>query len=231
MGIFERKEREKAVRRALIMTCAKELILEYGVEAVSMVDIAKKAELSKATLYLYFPSKDCLFSELCEDAARRFNEYLCSRLQSGLSALEALKCYWQSFVEIFGESEELILIFNVRRHISPGFPFAVCGNEEANDMLSSSFRVFYSMIKNLIDRGIAEGTFEFHINSGMVTRTILSLFAYAVENSARMPKGSQKALGMIDEMRSVFQIMLRGISREGIDRSLLVLPDTHPAYR
>jgi AcrR family transcriptional regulator len=35
------------------MRCAKELILGYGVEKVSMTEIAEKAELSKAVLYLY----------------------------------------------------------------------------------------------------------------------------------------------------------------------------------
>ena len=55
MGIADRKQREKEERRTLILKKAKELILERGVDFLSMQEIADSAELSKAALYLYFP--------------------------------------------------------------------------------------------------------------------------------------------------------------------------------
>jgi len=58
MGISERREREKTERRKAILDCARSLILSQGVQRVSMEDIARKAELSKATVYLYFSSKE-----------------------------------------------------------------------------------------------------------------------------------------------------------------------------
>jgi hypothetical protein len=58
----------------------------------------------------------------------------------------------------------------------------------------------------------------------MAARTFLSLFSYIVENAAKMPKEAQRSPAVIEEMTNVFQIILRGLARDGIDRSLLTLP-------
>jgi AcrR family transcriptional regulator len=123
MGISERKEREKAERRRMIMNCAKELILLRGVEGVSMGDIALKAELSKATLYLYFPNKETLFNEICEEAAKVFIGHFRPWMEAKVSGVERIKSFWLSYMELFGSSDEMILIFNVRNFMNPGFPF------------------------------------------------------------------------------------------------------------
>jgi AcrR family transcriptional regulator len=221
MGIFERKEREKAERRSLIMGCAKALILENGVEKVSMGDIAKKAELSKGALYLYFPSKDVLFRDICEEAAVKFSEHVKSRLQGGISGLAALKEYWASFLEIYGESEDLFILFNMRHFLAPEGSFI-----SVEDTTWSASYVFYYLIKEMIEQGISEGTFEEDIDSGLIVRTIIELFSRAVENAANLSRTARKSNILVDELKTVFQIMLRGITREGIDRSLLVLPGT-----
>jgi AcrR family transcriptional regulator len=220
MGIFERKERERAERRSLIMGCAKALILEHGVEKVSMGDIAKKAELSKGTLYLYFPSKDVLFADICEEAAAKFSEYVESRLEGGISGLEALKRYWLSYLEIYGESEDLFILFNMRHFLAPEGSFI-----SLEENAGTASYVFYYLIKRMIEQGISEGTFDEGIESGLVVKTIIALFSQAVENAAKLPRTARKSALIIDELKTVFQIMLRGIAREGIDRSLLVLPN------
>ncbi|MFC1532175.1 TetR/AcrR family transcriptional regulator [Thermodesulfobacteriota bacterium] len=61
MGTFERKEREKEARKKTIFEAAKSVFFEKGLQASTMSQIAKKAELSKGSLYLYFPSKEELF--------------------------------------------------------------------------------------------------------------------------------------------------------------------------
>ena len=58
MGIAERKQREKKHRRESIITSAKKIIQQSGVEGMSMNQLAELTELNKATLYLYFGNKD-----------------------------------------------------------------------------------------------------------------------------------------------------------------------------
>jgi AcrR family transcriptional regulator len=54
------RERKKARTRAAISETAISLFLERGYDAVSVVEIAAAAEVSKRTLFAYFPTKDDL---------------------------------------------------------------------------------------------------------------------------------------------------------------------------
>jgi AcrR family transcriptional regulator len=220
MGIVERREREKALRKTMIMGCAKELILEQGVENVSMMDIAKKAELSKATLYLYFPSKEHLFLEICNAAAVQFIEQFRARLRPGLTAVENIKLYWNCYLDMFGESEEIMIFFSMWQYLAPGNPFLSLADEAG----SRTIFEFYAAIRDMLGQGIAEGTFDPRTDPAMVARTLLSLFSTVIENTNKIPKDLRNNRLVIEELTGLFQIILRGIAREGLDRSLLDLP-------
>jgi AcrR family transcriptional regulator len=65
VGIKERKAREREMRRQQIMVAAKRVFTQRGYEKSTMEDIAREAELSPGTIYLYFKSKDELYASLC----------------------------------------------------------------------------------------------------------------------------------------------------------------------
>jgi len=68
MGIEERKQREKKMLEEMrvkqIHDAAKEVFIRKGFYSATIEDIAKKAELSPATIYLYFKNKDELYASL-----------------------------------------------------------------------------------------------------------------------------------------------------------------------
>lgn len=68
------RERKKLHTRAAISDAAIRLFLANGFDAVSVVEIAAAAEVSKRTLFKYFPSKEDLvvhrFADHVDDAAR-----------------------------------------------------------------------------------------------------------------------------------------------------------------
>ncbi len=76
MGIQERKQRERERRRQQIMVAAKKVFTAKGFNKTTMEDIAKEAELSPGTLYLYFKNKDELYASL----SLRVLQYLLIRL-------------------------------------------------------------------------------------------------------------------------------------------------------
>ena len=61
MSTAERKEKEKAARRAAIVNAAERLFASKGYDGVAMDDVAREAQLAKGTLYLYFDNKDSLY--------------------------------------------------------------------------------------------------------------------------------------------------------------------------
>ncbi len=73
-----RSEQAKVERRQVILDAALEAFFESGFSAARMDDIARRAGLSKGTLYLYFDSKEDVFVQLLESLAlpnvERFEE-------------------------------------------------------------------------------------------------------------------------------------------------------------
>lgn len=73
MGITDRKKREREMRRQQILIAAKRVFTKKGYDKSTMEDIAREAELSPGTLYLYFKSKDELYASLCLRVLRFIN--------------------------------------------------------------------------------------------------------------------------------------------------------------
>ncbi len=77
MGIQERKRREREERRREIMNAARKVFSQNGFSKTTMEDIAREAELSPGTLYLYFKNKDELYASLSVEVL----EHLLDRLK------------------------------------------------------------------------------------------------------------------------------------------------------
>jgi AcrR family transcriptional regulator len=61
-------EHEHSAKRRQIMDGAREVFLAQGFDAASMGEIARKARVSKGTLYVYFDSKEQLFEAIAHEA-------------------------------------------------------------------------------------------------------------------------------------------------------------------
>jgi AcrR family transcriptional regulator len=64
MSIIERKDREKAEMRKLILDAAMELLIDEGYANVSIRKIAAKIEYSPGSIYTYFKDKDSIYYAL-----------------------------------------------------------------------------------------------------------------------------------------------------------------------
>jgi AcrR family transcriptional regulator len=90
-----RRERKKAVTRSSILQAAQELFLERGFDAVSVREIADRADVSPTTVFAHFPQKEALlFHE--EDAQRERLVAAVRDRPAGLSISEALKTHYRA---------------------------------------------------------------------------------------------------------------------------------------
>ena len=156
MGIKERKEREKERRRQQIMVAAKRVFSRQSFNKATMEDIAKEAELSPGTIYLYFKNKEELFASL----SLRILHYMNVRLehvhnekyQKPEQKIKALK---EALYEVY-EFDPIVLInmFHLQssetlKNLSPNLLTAI------KDLSRSSFG---SMAK-IFEEGIKKGDF------------------------------------------------------------------------
>ncbi len=71
-----RRERRRAATRAEILSAARELLLEVGPEAVSLRQVARRADFSPGALYTYFASRDEIIASLFSESFERLDSYL-----------------------------------------------------------------------------------------------------------------------------------------------------------
>ena len=110
MGIQERKRRERKRRRRQIMVAAKKVFSIKGFTKTTMEDIARKAELSPGTLYLYFKNKEELYASLSVEIL----DHLHSKLKrvyvkESLSPQRRIEFLKQTLFEVY-EFDPLILV-------------------------------------------------------------------------------------------------------------------------
>ncbi|MHA6533886.1 TetR/AcrR family transcriptional regulator [Paenibacillus sp. BAC0078] len=76
MGSGERREKEKEIRRNDIIEAAEAVFFAKGYNQATMDDVAKAAEFSKRTLYVYFSSKEQIYFEIMTRGYRLMLEML-----------------------------------------------------------------------------------------------------------------------------------------------------------
>ena len=77
-GTVSRVARRRDRKVQDILTAAADVLAERGFHGMSLDEIADRLDLTKATLYHYFPSKEALVSACLEAIATRSNERLAS---------------------------------------------------------------------------------------------------------------------------------------------------------
>jgi AcrR family transcriptional regulator len=76
LGTTERKEREKAELKELILKSAQKILLDQGHESLSIRKIATDIEYSPATIYLYYSDKDEILHDLMELGFLQMRKYM-----------------------------------------------------------------------------------------------------------------------------------------------------------
>ncbi len=73
---LSRRARRRLDTREEILAAARELLLEVGPEALSLRQVARRADFSPAALYNYFSSRDEIIASLFAESFERLNTYL-----------------------------------------------------------------------------------------------------------------------------------------------------------
>lgn len=116
MGIKERRERERQARLDTVLRATRTLVRERGFAGATTKSIAEQCELSEATLFHYFKSKDEIFTSLLFEGIEYMSEGLEEILSSNDSAHDRLARLWQFFSEVRRQHPEYFQIFAYLAH-------------------------------------------------------------------------------------------------------------------
>ena len=116
MGITERKQREKELRKKQIEDAALDVFIRKDFNSATIVDIANEAELSPATIYLYFRNKQELYGVLHLQYMRIMHDQLKAVYDNNsLSIEEKIKGYGDAMYNAFQHHPILLkIIFHMQ---------------------------------------------------------------------------------------------------------------------
>jgi AcrR family transcriptional regulator len=121
-----------------------QLINTLGFEGISISKIAKKANVSPATLYIYFKNKEDLFTKLYIDIRTKMSQSALQGLQDEMTTEQTFKSIWyNSFTYNLKHPEYLVFREKFEQT-------AMMANIKENE-----FEV-YQHVRNLLQRGIDE---------------------------------------------------------------------------
>lgn len=159
--IQNRKAKEKNKRIESILEAAKKVFFSKGYLHTSMDDIALLAEISKPTIYQYFPSKDSLFFSLMIPVIEDINiqlkktylNLINGKYKTGSSLIKALfKGICHSY-EISPEVFKLIQLFQ-QTHMVWQL------DEETRTLLNQKGRDNFAVSRDITKKAIEKGLFK-----------------------------------------------------------------------
>ncbi len=105
-GPEKRRKREREQRKKAILKSARKLFAERGFKPVTVASIAKKAELSKGAIYLYFNSKEEIYTQILLSDVEAFHKTMSQIFSRGETASQILYEFSDAYIDIFLNARE-----------------------------------------------------------------------------------------------------------------------------
>lgn len=160
MGLEERRKREKGNRKNAILKAARKLFFDKGFKNVTVESIAKKAELSKGSVYLYFKSKEDIYTQILLSDIDKFHKVIANLRQEGQSSSTMLMGLANIYADFFINDRELFrIMMNYMLNIDHmNLP------EEIDRLIVKATNKTIDIIEEIFMMGIRSGEFPPYID-------------------------------------------------------------------
>jgi AcrR family transcriptional regulator len=173
--IAERRQEEKERRRAEILDAAEAVAAVVGWDDMTMDQVARKARLSRALLYVYFKDKTDLLFGLCERAlatlTQRFTE-AAGRQKRGMEQLAGIGRAYIAF------SQEFPVYFEVIARCELLSPEPESDTNESAAMVRGD--ACRSLMVEVIETGVRDGSIRPDVGDPKLVSTALWGFMHGV---------------------------------------------------
>ncbi|MEN6639431.1 MAG: TetR/AcrR family transcriptional regulator [Smithella sp.] len=155
MSSEERRKKEKENRKNSILKAARKLFFERGFKSVTVDLIAAKAEVSKGSIYLYFDSKEEIYTQILISAnIDRHKEWEIFFKREG-TASEVIMAFAHEYIGYFMENNELFRILMTFMLHAENMNLT----DEQNAQLIHTTNENTHVISELLEKGVNSGEF------------------------------------------------------------------------
>jgi len=176
MGLEERRKREKDNRKNAILKAARKLFFDKGFKNVTVESIAKKAELSKGSVYLYFKSKEDIYTQILLSDNEKFYKTMAGLMKEGQNPSEMLMGFANAYANYFLNDRELfrILMNYMLNTDHMNLP------EEIDHLIVKATNKTVDIIEEIFTMGIRSGEFPPYIDLRQKRNAIWGLLNGAI---------------------------------------------------
>jgi AcrR family transcriptional regulator len=196
---------EKLMKEQLIIEAAQKRFGLYGIEKTSMREIADDLNLSKASLYYYFPDKESLYRAVVEKEQTEFLDMITERINKIIKADQLLLEYSNARLSYF---RTLLNLSRLRLQLY----------SDLKPVLKDTMRVFREkekeIIVQIIDKGIQDGIFFYDDanNAASLFLDMLKGLRMAILNDKiSLVLDQQEYDRFLEKTHAVTEIFIRGL--------------------
>lgn len=173
--------------RGAILAAAERLFAEKGTEKTTMDDIAREAEYSKATLYVYFQSKEEIVNAILLSGILLLQKRIEGAVQSCSDWFQAYYAVCEAVIHFYGENP------TTYSAASGELEAAAAGNRGIQDILKTISEID-AVLTGFLERGLQTGAIQFDLP----VREVAQLFWAALSGMVRAAEREKDCLGQID---------------------------------
>jgi AcrR family transcriptional regulator len=174
--IAERRLEEKERRRAEIVDAAEAAGRDVGLDALTMDDVACRARLSRALLYVYFQDRSDLMFGLCERAMGMLHARFVEAAERHRTGLEQVSAMGRAYVAF---SQEFPVLFDALARCELKTPEPSQGSPSEQACAAGGDRLQAQLVAS-IDAGVRDGSIRGDITSPMLMSVTLWGFMHGI---------------------------------------------------
>jgi AcrR family transcriptional regulator len=152
----ERRRKEKENRKNSILKAARKLFFDRGFKSVTVDLIAAKAEVSKGSIYLYFDSKEEIYTQILISANIERHKDIEDFAKKEGTASELLIAFAKNYVDFFLDNNELFRILMTFMLNSENMNLT----EEQNTQLIHTTNENIRVLSKILQKGVDSGEFR-----------------------------------------------------------------------
>ncbi|HBX67776.1 MAG: TetR family transcriptional regulator [Balneola sp.] len=142
---------EEVPLRDQILDISRHLLYQEGYKALSMRKIAKQADVTATSIYLYFENKDHLLHTLIEESVEDLSQFIETRSLPKTDSIERFKAITESYVQFALEyPEKYEIIYKVRSDSMARYP---------KEKFRKARRAYELLVKT-IEESVTQGLME-----------------------------------------------------------------------
>jgi AcrR family transcriptional regulator len=196
MNLDTRREREKQERRESIVDAAEQVFFSKGYDRCSMEEIARKAELSRALIYVYFKDKAAIMRAIVLRAVENLRQRFASAVSRHERGIEQIAAIGMSYYRF---SQEEPAYFDVLTQAGT-FPHLLDADESSEALQHCSEAAMQLMV-DALQRGVADGSLcAQRVSDPRLTAYFLRGAVHGVIMEARNPDQHPQGIPPSDEL-------------------------------